>query len=201
MDPLSIVTSVIGVALAIKTWTETNKEKKEVMEEISGHADRVSHVLGVLKDKMISDPEEFDRLLGPPVIALGVTLNKTLEHLKVWSSGQMQTSKKIVSFFAPGTVTAIFQGHQKRIFQDMTIVLFSISTATYLQSNLPDQLKKFSKPAPLEWVRNSEVRDFWASRKFEEVFPLTGIFNIDCFDNSRTIYRGLEQLVTQGFNS
>jgi hypothetical protein len=180
MDPLSTVVSVIRIAARLKKWIDDTEEKNEVAKEISQYADRISLVLEALKDKITSVQDEFIKLLGPAIEQLGATLQKTFEHLQVWSPTQMHTSKKIIAFFSPATVTAIFQGHRNRIFQDMNVLLFTISTASYLGNHIPDilknnQLKDISKPDPLKWVRNAEVRDFWAQQKFGDVLNLVYI--------------------------
>lgn len=159
MDPVSVVTTVVHVAVAVKTWIDETKEKDEVMDDLGGTIDRLSNILQHLLSKARSGM--VDEILSPEVLSLGSVLNKTYEHLRVWRPKDW-TIKKVIAFVNPSSATAALRNDGKKISDQLIMLLFAMSTTSYLQNdNVKDVERAKGRPNALTWVRNPEVSDFW----------------------------------------
>jgi len=174
MDPIGMVISAYQVAVAIKSWIDRLEERNESMQQIGVHVVSVFNVLEPLRSKTLTAPEHVASIWAPAVASLGAALNKTLEHLRVWEARQRRkftSLSKIVAFVTPETVTAIFQSDEKRISRELTVLLFTMSTISFIQSQPDSTRMQPVKPQPLKWIRNAEVVDLWERPIGADVTP------------------------------
>lgn len=70
--------------------------------------------------------------------------------------------QKAIAFVRPNTATAILRGDERKISAQLIMLLFAMSTTSYLQSDMIKEVERTKgKPNALTWVRNPEVADFW----------------------------------------
>lgn len=159
MDPVTVISSVIRVAIAVKAWIDETKHKDEVMEDLGGTVDRLSNILQHLSSK--ARVGLVKEILSPEILCLGSLLNKTHEHLRVWRPKDW-TIKKAVAFVSPNTATEILRNDERKISAQLIMLLFALSTTSYLENDkIKDVERTEGKPNALKWVRNPEVADFW----------------------------------------
>jgi hypothetical protein len=162
VDPISVLTLAMTTGLAIKNWIEARGEKEETLANMSETVSRLSHILDILQPKVESQSD--NTLLTLEVLQLGSILTKTLEHLSVWKPRKLNM-KRVINFVKPTTVTLILQADERRISQQVIMILFALSITSYIKGMNNDQ----AKPNALKWIRNLEVAHFWDSYVGREV--------------------------------
>jgi hypothetical protein len=164
-DPVSVIAAVISIASAIKGWIDDTTTKDETIIQIQETVSRVSNILNHLS---VSKPLKDDKLLDPELLCLGSILTKTFEHIRVWQPKRLNF-KKVVALVRPTSVTAVLRADERNISQQIIMVLFAMSTTTFLGSKQSDD--RDGKPNALKWIRNPEVADFWEKQVGVEVQP------------------------------
>src|SRR5438876_10339642 len=137
MDPIAIVSTVIYVLTEIKAWIDMIEQRKEIIRTIAGQVELISNVLEPLQLRINELPESttepLKKLVLPSILALGATLNKVLEHLRIWEpQGPGRTRHTLVAFIAPGRVIAIFEAHQRKISEGINVLQFALITSEIL---------------------------------------------------------------------
>jgi hypothetical protein len=163
MDPISSITTVIHLAVAVKQWIDETNEKEEILVEISETVDRLSNILNVLS----SSGKKDDNLVAA-IKSLGAHLKKTYEHLRVWKPKDL-SFHKVMAFIHPTSVSDVLQKDQKQISDTILVVLLALSAIGFGKSNL-DSTE--AKPNARKWIRNLEVADFWEKHVGMEVSSL-----------------------------
>jgi hypothetical protein len=164
MDPVSILATVLNITVAIRTWIDDSSTKDETITQIHETTTRLSNILTHLSN---SKPIKDDKILDPELLCLGSILTKTFEHIRVWQPKRLNF-KKVVGFVRPTSVTTILRADERSISQQIILVLFAMSTTSFLQTT-SSQLQTEGKPNALKWIRNPEVADFWEKQVGIEV--------------------------------
>jgi len=168
-DTLATIKHVVRVAGLIKQWIDESAYSSETMNQISTQAQRIiSAILEPLRSEEVRIPTEFHPSLMPAILALGATLNKTLEHIRVWSSPETRYHRKIIAFRSPAKVAAIFQEHEKNINRDANVLQLAIIAVMFRQMAHREVLIP-PKTRTLDLLQNHEIVHFWKTMVGEEV--------------------------------
>ena len=170
-EPVSVViATVVHTAVLIKKWIDETQKKEETILNISQTVQRVSNILQTLSAG--ARVRQNNDILASEILCLGSALNKTLEHLFVWSPRKFGI-KKVISFVNPSTVTEILREDERNINQQIIMVLFMLSTLNYLQTT------ENECPAPnaLNWIKNEGVAKFWEDHVGREVTRSISLIN------------------------
>jgi len=101
-------------------------------------------------------------LVIPQILSLGSVLTKTLHDIRIWTPRTLGL-KKIVASLVPRKVIEIIREDERKIMQQLVILMFALSTTSNHHPGSGRTAKDNSKPNALKWIRNPEVADFWAT--------------------------------------
>ena len=159
MDPIAAISTVANIAVAIKTWVDDQADKDDVILEVGQMVARLSNILDHLSMK--ASLGEIDLVVAPQILSLGSVLTKTLQDIQSWTPRKLGL-RKVVATLVPRKVIEIIREDERRIMQQMIILMFALSaTGHHPESSRPAEDN--SKPNALKWIRNPEVADFWGT--------------------------------------
>jgi hypothetical protein len=155
MDPVTAITTVANIALAIKKWLDDTAEKSEAIVAIGSTINRLSNVLDLLATK--ARVGEIDSIITPEIDYLGSILTKTLQDVRVWTPRGLNV-KKIVATLTPAKVVEVIREDERKIMEQLIMLMFALSARSYVN----DRVHVPEEPNALKWIRNPEVANFWA---------------------------------------
>lgn len=150
-----VISTVLALALRVQNWIDSIERRKEVMIAIARQTELLTHIIEQVRQHFgdfESSDETVRNLVVPPMLDLGSTLRKVLEHLDVWENPGLKRSA--IAIVALGYVLGIFERHRQRLSDGIQILQLAL-TASHIVAIVP--LTIATKENSMKHVRNSEV--------------------------------------------
>ncbi|KAI0311713.1 hypothetical protein OF83DRAFT_1149633 [Amylostereum chailletii] len=191
MDPLSIVTSVISTAIAIRDWIDALKAKEKALHELNITVSRIAQILSPLQTPSSTpspapsivdvDPPPYTTSAVATVWMADVSVTSCLqdmadilghihEHLEIWN-GKRSKYSSLLAFINPSSLLQKFRDDEKLLTQRMNVLSFALQFAAARAPHISITTPPLPshRPSPLDTVGSSEVKRFWTDKFGTEV--------------------------------
>ncbi|KDQ55995.1 hypothetical protein JAAARDRAFT_79518 [Jaapia argillacea MUCL 33604] len=183
MEALTVLTAVVSACLAVQQWMAEQECKEVTLRELKKTVSRVCDLLVPLQDRIASTEESSPptrSLLTPSVVAclqdLGETFMLTRDHLAIWQE-KRKAKTVLLNFLSPSQITDQLREDERRLFQRLTILSFSLQLATLpeLQAAPPPYTAQDSQStSPLDCISSPEAKRFWKEAIGDDVHCVPG---------------------------
>lgn len=157
MDPLSIISTVLSIALSITKWVDDTKNKDTTIHHLSTTVNLVYLILSPL------EVGDTSRKLQPPILAslLSITevLSRIKDHLALWKDKRVRASK-LLGFLVPSRVVADLRDDAQILQQHLLAISFALHVSTFLHGQ-SKAVMSLPEPSHLELTKSAQAREFW----------------------------------------
>ena len=177
MESLPIIMAVYTLATGIRAWIDLRAERERTVKEISTTIFRIQNILLPLNNMQSIDKPVLDS-----VRSIGDALKRTQEHLLVW---EYKRKYRLASLLVPTSALGQLKSDARQLNQQLMFLLASVAVVQYSlsqsgisgssagsesESSVVGVAGATGSPVTvLDWVENTEVKEFWAGYVGEKV--------------------------------